>query len=198
MNTPHSPIAARRPRPVSKPFAAVRGMSLVELLVSLAVAAVLMGLAAPSVASMLSSAELTSTSNAFLSSLRLARSEAAKRGGRVALCKASDDSGCTTTGGWEQGWIIFHDVNNNGRLDEGETVIQRVDPLSARLQFAGNHNVASYLSYVGSGGTRMVSGAFQAGTLTLCHPGAPGEARQIVMSSTGRARVERVSGAACT
>ncbi len=157
----------------------------------LAIAAILAGIAVPSMASLLQSVQLSSASNAFLSSLRLARSEARKRGSRVALCKSPDGVVCVSGGGWEQGWLVFHDVNGNGLLDAGEATIQRTEPLGGELVFRGNRMVASTITYVALGGTRQVTGGLQAGTLTVCRRSAdPGPARQIVISTGGRPRVQ--------
>ena len=167
-------------------------------MVVLAVAAILAGVAVPSMAKILQSVQLSSASNSFLSSLRLARSEARKRGSRVVICKSPDGLSCVADGGWEQGWLVFQDVNGNGHLDVGEAVIQRTDPIGGGLVFRGNRLVANSITYVALGGTRGVAGGMQAGTLTVCRQGdTPGPARQIVISSGGRPRVQQVSQQSC-
>lgn len=175
-----------------------RGFTLIEVLVVLVVMAVLATVAIPSMAGIMDSIKLSSQSNVYLSSLHLARSEAIKRNSRVTLCKSADGSACAEGGGWHQGWIIFHDANNNGVKDSGETVIHQAQALPARLRLVGNLNVAKYVSFRPTGETKLVSGAFQAGTLTLCHESASSaEARQIIINSAGRARVQKVSVATC-
>ena len=144
------------------------------------------------------SVQLSSASNDLLAGLLMARSEAIKRNGRVVLCKSADGISCAGTGGWEQGWIVFHDGNNNGTRDGGEEIIQRAQALSADLRVTGNLNVARYVSYAPTGATRLVGGGFQAGTITLCRQSAEGgEARQIVLSSSGRPRVQKTLVGAC-
>jgi type IV fimbrial biogenesis protein FimT len=144
------------------------------------------------------SIRLTSASNNFLSHMYLARSEAIKRNARVALCKSADGATCASSGGWEQGWVVFHDTNNNGLLDAGEPVIARQQALPAALRLTGNQNVAKYVSFEPSGATRTVGGAFQAGTLTLCRQSvASNEARQIILNAVGRPRVQRLEIASC-
>ena len=103
-----------------------------------------------------------------MASLHLARNEAIKRNGRVVLCKTTDGIHCAASGGWEQGWIVFHDVNNNSLREESEQIIQHQIALSGSLRMTGNTPVARYVSYGPMGGTQLVGGAFQAGTLTLC------------------------------
>lgn len=176
-----------------------RGFTLIELLVVLVIAAVLLMVGVPSMTGIMNSIQLSAASNVFLSSLHLARSEAIKRNSRVALCKSADGVSCASSGGWEQGWFVFHDANNNSALDSGEAVIDRAEPLSPSLRLTGNLNVASYVSFVSTGGTKLVSGAFQAGTLTLCRQSASGGgARQIILNAAGRPRIQKVTVATCS
>lgn len=175
-----------------------RGFTLIELLVTLAVAAVLVSMAIPSFSQIIDSVKLTSATNVFVSNLQLARSEAIKRNSRVALCKSADGLTCATGGGWEQGWIVFHDANNDGLRADSETVIRRELALSARVRLSGNQNVARYVSFAPTGATQLLGGGFQAGTLTVCHDSADaGEARQIILNAVGRPRVHKLMLASC-
>ena len=173
-----------------------RGFTLVELLISLAVMAVLVTFAVPSFQSVMDSSKLTAASNALLSSMQVARSEAIKRGTRVVLCKSANGFVCAESGGWEQGWMVFDDANNSGQRDGSEVVIQRIQPLVGSLRLTGNSTGAKYVSFLLTGGTRQVGGGFHAGTLTVCNHSA-GEARQIVLNAVGRPRVQKVSSNSC-
>ena len=174
------------------------GFTLIELLVVLALLAILQSLAAPSLLAMASSMQLTSSVNSLFSSLYLARSEAIKRNSRAVVCKSASGDACVTTGGWEQGWIVFHDANNNAALDVGETVLWRQQALPQSILFKGNVPVASYVSYTAMGRTQYISGAFQAGTLTVCQQSdVVCDARQIVISSSGRPRTVRTTVDSC-
>lgn len=174
------------------------GMTFIELLVTISIAAILLTLAVPAFVSLLQSNRFTTFSNNYLTNLHFARSEAIKRNTRVTLCKSADGVTCTKTGYWSQGWLVFHDTNNNAQVDTGEHILRVHEALPINLAFKGNTNVANYVSYSSSGRTQLTSGAFQAGTLTLCRPAtSASEARNIVISSTGRPRVEKVNVATC-
>jgi type IV fimbrial biogenesis protein FimT len=175
-----------------------RGFTLLELMVAVTAMLVLLLVAAPSMSAMMNSVKLTSASNDLLAHIYLARSEAIKRRGRVVLCKSADGASCASSGGWEQGWIVFHDTNNNGVLDAGELVIARQDPLPLALKVTGNQNVARYVSFDPTGATKTTGGGFQAGTLTFCRQSvASNEARQIILNAVGRPRVQRFQIASC-
>lgn len=176
----------------------LRGFTLVELVAVIAILGILLGVAVPWVGTFADSLRLTLQANAYLSALHLTRSEAIKRNSRMTVCKSADGLSCTEGGGWQQGWIVFHDPNHNAAKDDAEVMVHQSPALPTSFQLVGNSNVAKYVSFDATGGTRLASGAFQAGTLTLCRQSASsGEARQIVISSAGRPRVQKVVVATC-
>lgn len=126
-------------------------MTLVELLVVIAIAAILTSMAAPTFRDQFTRSRLTSHSNTMMASLLLARGEAIKRNTRVVLCKSANGSSCTTSGTWEQGWIVFVDTNNDASRANTETIVQGVGTLSGSFKFTGDTNVTNYVSYTGSG-----------------------------------------------
>jgi type IV fimbrial biogenesis protein FimT len=201
MNKPHSPLtvfAPTRPQACRSSRSSLRGFTLVEILTVLAIMAVLVSVSLPALGTAADSVKLSSASNAFFSNLHLARSEAINRRGRVVLCKSADGLSCAEDGGWHQGWLMFHDANDNAALDSGETVIQRAEALDASLRLTGNLNVAKYISFAPSGAAKLVGGGFQAGTLTACRRSAEGgEARQIILNAVGRPRLIKTSVAIC-
>jgi type IV fimbrial biogenesis protein FimT len=169
-----------------------RGFTLTELLVTLAIASILMVVALPVMNSVGTAMRLTSLSNDFLSQLHLARSEAIKRNSRVAICKSGDGSSCSESGDWEQGSIVFHDANDNGLREVDEQLIQRGQPLPDDFRFTGNQNVRHYISFDPRGVTH------QAGALTLCSRSTePVTARQVVISMVGRPRIKKTSLESC-
>jgi type IV fimbrial biogenesis protein FimT len=174
------------------------GLSLVESVVTMGVVAGALQLALPALDDMLQATALSSASQDLLMDLHLARAEALKRNRRVAMCKSADGVQCTAAGGWEQGWLVFHDENNNGTLDPGEERIARREALASALRLRGNQPVANYISYTPLGATRFTGGGFQAGTLTLCRSSpAPTPARQVILNAVGRPRVDKGTVASC-
>lgn len=171
---------------------------MIELLVVMSIVAILLSIAVPSMSSMMASQRAKSLANTFLTSLNLARNEAIKRNGRVVVCKSANGQSCLSSGGWEQGWLVFHDVNNNAALDTGEQSIQTQGAIAQGVHLTGNTNVADYVSFSASGVAKLTSGGFQAGTLTLClDPVSNADVQQIILSATGRARLQMVSASNC-
>lgn len=186
MNQAHSPRRRQR------------GVSLAEVLTTCAIVAALAGMAIPVIQSVTGSMRLAAATNDLVAHLYLARSESIKRNGRVALCKSENGESCATGGGWQQGWIVFHDRNGNGRRDTGEAMVQKAGAVQDGLRVAGNATLARYVSFHPTGETRTAGGGFQAGTITLCNASAGvTEARQIIINAVGRPRIHKTTVTAC-
>lgn len=167
-------------------------------MVVLAVLASLVYAALPAVQGMVHSAGLAAAARDMLSDLQQARSEALRRNRRVAMCKSADGVQCAASGGWEQGWILFHDENGNGAVDDGDDIVARREALPAGFRLTGNQPVATYVSYTPVGASKLTSGGFQAGTMTLCRlSGVPAEGREIILNALGRPRVQRSTVDVC-
>jgi type IV fimbrial biogenesis protein FimT len=101
-----------------------RGFTLVELLVTIAVVAILSAIALPSFTHMIQRNEVSSASNRLLADLGYARSEAATRGTYVSVCPSDDGTSCADGAAWESGWIVYTyapgHAKANTDFDEGD------------------------------------------------------------------------------
>ncbi|AEG71347.1 Tfp pilus assembly protein FimT/FimU [Ralstonia solanacearum] len=146
-----------------------RGFTLVELVVTIAIVAILVTLAAPSFRSTIQSARTSIEVNSLVNDLQFARSEAIKRGQPVSICVSSDGATClansSSNNKWQVGWIVFNDVNGSGGLDSASDVVVR-----KRAAFTGGDTfvaspTATVLTYNREGfATGLTSGTV---TMTL-------------------------------
>lgn len=160
-----------------------KGFTLIELMVTLAIAAILLTVAIPSFSDLIRTNRLTTKTNLFTTGLNLARSEAVKRNVKVVMCKGSGGT-CNSTDKWEDGWLVFADT------DDGGEEIQVFEALTGAFTLrstAANKNSVTYLP-----NGRAESSP--AGSYNLCAPNASvnmtNRSRTIIMSASGRIRLQ--------
>jgi type IV fimbrial biogenesis protein FimT len=171
------------------------GFTLVELMVVIAVAAILVGLAVPGMQGLMAANHALAITDSFASALNEARSEAGKLGVPVAL---------TTGGGanWgAAGWRMFVDTNGNGQIDAGQTppevLLRQAAPLPATYTLTANGASAAAFStqfwFDSTGRLLDNTGAPSAAIaqFQVCQGGGPpaGVARLITVSASGRVRI---------
>lgn len=87
------------------------GFTLIELMVTLAVGAILLAVAVPSFRTFIQNAQVNNTADSFLAAMQRARSEAVTRGETVVLCRTADPSSDTCSGSsekdWTPGWLMY-------------------------------------------------------------------------------------------
>jgi type IV fimbrial biogenesis protein FimT len=175
-----------------------KGFTLLEIMISIGVLAIMLSLAVPAYNELVKNNRISTQANALHTALMLSRSEALTRLSRVTVCSSSDGSSCAS-GGWEQGWIVFLDPDNDATVDNNETILRIDSAITGGNTFRGNSNVANYVSFVGDGASMTTSGTFQTGTWVVCDDrGFTSSARAISINATGRPRVQKATASTLT
>jgi type IV fimbrial biogenesis protein FimT len=102
----------------------VRGFTLIELIMTMTVAAILLAIGVPSFLYVTSSNRATSEINGLLGDLQFARGEAIKEGQTVTICSSTDGATCAGTTAWNNGWIVFSDTGLIGTVDGTDYVLK--------------------------------------------------------------------------
>lgn len=168
----------------SAPGACSHGVTLVELMVTLAIVAILLAVGVPAFADMIRNNKLRTTTNSFFSSINLTRAEAIRRGERVDMVPLDE------AGDWSKGWAVFIDKNGNQKPDDGEQVIFSHGPASSGISIKSNltDSTVQYLAYNGVGRTRTNASNYrtQFGTFTF---ELDGKFRKVKLNFLGRPRI---------
>ncbi len=135
---------------------------------------------------LLQSTQQSTQLNTLVAHLNLARIEAIRRSQPVSVCRSASGTDCEGGNTWHHGWIVFADGNNNGVLDEEETILRYGEPLAGgtTVRFgAFGPGGGSYLTYASSG----VS--MKNGTFTFCHPSGTLAPKAVILNLAGRPRI---------
>lgn len=157
-----------------------RGFTLIELMITLAVAAILLTVGIPSFSEIIKNNRLSTEINELVTVLNFGRTEAIKRGVDVTVCKS--DTGSSCAGNWEDGWIAFVDLDDDGVFDvgDGEIVLRVYDGVATGSTLAFPRNRISYSAQGFAIGFT--------GTFVLCDDRGSAKGKGLVVSNTGRVR----------
>jgi type IV fimbrial biogenesis protein FimT len=157
------------------------GLTLPELLVSLAIVSTLTAGAASQLHSLIQNNRMVAEVNLFVTALQLARSEAVKHGRRVVLCPSMDQVNCGNSSAWSYGWMLF--ASDNREREADEALLQAGNPLSAGviLHASNYRNRIMYQPDGSSGGSNC--------SFTFCDARNTAEPRVVCLSNSGRLRL---------
>ena len=158
------------------------GITLVELLVAISVFVVLVAVATPSLVNYTRNNRTVTETNALIGALRLARSEAVKRGADVSICRSNDGNACTPADvQWEDGWIVFVNDDNDdpAEIDAGEETLRVYGALTPGNTVRTSDDFTGFVTFRANGlphasGQFVVCddrGADSAGLITLNRTG---------------------------
>lgn len=179
-----------------RPLMFSRGFTLIEMMITVAVLAVLLAIAAPSFNSALLGSRLTSHANNLVASANLARSEAIKRNADISLCVSSNGTSCAATGTWEQGWIVGCKTNDGITCNTAGTdwiVFHRQAAASTGLLITETLSNQSQIVFPSTG----VGAA--PGILKICHatPNPGSQERIVTINWSGRTLVQKTATGTC-
>ena len=168
------------------------GFTLIELIVTVAVFSILAAMVAPSFTSFTDSSRRASQVNVLSGALSYARSEAIKRNSTVSMCaRTSNAETCSGANSWQNGWLVFDDVDGNGSLGIGDTLLRVFNPIASGSTIVETSATPlTVITYKGSGFLTVASAEFK-----YCGVNnKSSNSRAIIISRTGRARLSVDTG----
>ncbi len=114
----------------------------------MAIVAILMAVAVPSYRYITNGNRIAAEVNGLLGDMQFARAEALKEGQTVTVCVSTNGTSCAgaTVSTWQNGWIIFSDVNANHAVNAGD-VIYRVQPTFTSTDTFVANPASGYVSF---------------------------------------------------
>jgi type IV fimbrial biogenesis protein FimT len=167
-----------------------RGMTLVELMFTIFIMAVLAMLAVPSFRDASLGSRLAATANSLHGAIQIARSEAIKANVPIVLCASDDGAACATTGDWDQGWIVVRTiVEADGDVDVDVLHSEPAQKNSFKVVEATGTRTLTFMP-IGIGATNAV--------FTVCRADPVGNQERVVsVTATGSAYVTTTENGEC-
>jgi type IV fimbrial biogenesis protein FimT len=163
-------------------FRPVKGFTLIEALVVMAVAAILLAVAVPAWSHARAAANAGSVRAKLAASLLDAVRHSAIAGTEVVVCPSSSSGVCSGSTNWDSGWIVFADINGSRAPDPNETrlVAENALPRDVHLRTTTGRTRLVFQPNGGNAGSNV--------TFTLCDSRGPKSATTLVLSNTGNLR----------
>lgn len=167
-----------------------RGFTLIEVLVVVAIIAILLSVAAPNLVAFQRNSELRASASEFLAAVQAARVEAMKRGVDTYMVPASG-------GSWANGWIVFADTDLDQALNTAtDTVVMQTGAIASKTAVvtgladasAFADGSSSYIRFNGGGFSMAKDNTFRSGAIEFSVTGST-EKRRVVLNNVGRARL---------
>lgn len=174
-------------------MARTSGFTLIELMVTITISAILLGIGVPSLAEFVKTNRRAATVNMMVSDLQRARGLAITQRVRVVLCPSSDGATCLAahTQDWSSGWLLFSDADGNGAPGDAGDQLLNVQAAVKNMKIPANTGRLVFTA----GGTANMFGA----SIAVCADNIDGNARTIILSPTGRPRlVDGAGSLSCT
>ncbi|RLA04835.1 MAG: hypothetical protein DRQ47_02695 [Gammaproteobacteria bacterium] len=158
-----------------------KGYTLMEIMMTMVIAAVLLGIGIPGLQTFIKNNRILAQSNSFMTSVKTARSEAMTQRVFVTICQSAN--GTTCGGTWNGGYIAFTDIDGDNSVDagDGDTVIisKSIDANNLSFDFDGG----DFIRFDSRGRAVGFSG-----TVTLCDDRGADYARGIIIKPIGRSK----------
>ena len=166
------------------------GFSLIEMIATLSVLAMLLAIAIPAFTTLLQGSRASGTYHLLTTSLAAARLRAIKDNAPVTVCPSADGRTCRSDEVWSDGWIVYRDPDRDPQPQDNDAVIQRFGRVGGDLQL---------MSTSGRSRVRFQPAGWAYGSnlsIRLCRPGPDGFLGSVIVNNAGRPRTERHPGGA--
>ena len=161
------------------------GFTLIELMIAVALTALLMSMAVPAMDVFVSNSRQTGAINDLVSSMHLARSTAITTNTRVTLCASASGNDCDGAS-WADGWIVFGDRDSDQDVDADETIVSTADGVDSLSMVSAEFG--QFMLYRPNGRVMNASVNGTSGEFTICDDRGASHAKVMIIELSGRPR----------
>ena len=162
----------------------IRGITLMEFLITLVIVAILASISIPSFHQLLQWVRISVASSDLERTIRNGRRQAITSGQTVRICPSVDGTSCSRDNMWQNGWITFIDSTGSMRREPEDKMLAVHDKVKA---IKISHNRGTLLSF------NRLGRLSQNGSFTICNTSGDWGSRKLVMIHSSRLRLESVS-----
>lgn len=174
------------------------GFTLYELMITVAIIALILAFGVPNLREFTLNSRMTSTANDLQAAFMLARTEAARAKSSVTICASADPMGAAQCdGSWDQGYVVFVDENADVRRDTDEPVLRTHPPAGSGVLIRVADD-AAYFMYASNGLGQQAGDDTPLNQVVICDErgnvtaaGGNSAARLFVVTPLGRAAIVR-------
>lgn len=168
-----------------------QGLTLFELLITVSILSITLALGIPSFNEQINKSRTKTAMLTLLDAIEATRATAISHNSRATLLANNQQ--------WEDGWTLFIDTDNDGKLNNDE-IPTIINGKLKGIKVAASTPMDTYVSFIGTGEGRksghVNGGAFLTGTIKIC-PEQTGEGYSLILSRGGRTRIDKLSPTDC-
>jgi len=164
-----------------------QGFTALELIITMAIVAVLLTMGVPAFQNYSWNLRMKTAMDTLQSDLKLARGQAISHNSKTVICPAGGEHDCSGQEEWQDGWIVFTDINGDRKKQASEPLLKYSGAL-ARLSINSSSS-RTYLRFFPNG-TAPGSNA----TIRFCDRRGAAYSGSIMVSNSGRIRLQPPGG----
>ncbi|GJM09032.1 MAG: hypothetical protein DHS20C11_13080 [Lysobacteraceae bacterium] len=185
-----------------------RGLTLIELLISLILLGVVIAIGVPSFVTFTNNAQVTDETNRFVGDIQFARSQAINRSIMVSMCRFDTVATACTQGGnctcgtgaanraYEEGWLIYtnNDTDHIFEPAEGDILLRVASPSSGSVTIRGSDTGNRRFSFDATGAMHVQDQPGTAHVVCVNNSISDHDCRVVRTSASGHVETRRISG----